>query len=565
MRVNFTYISTIALSMVFLTSCSDNEILTTYEEVKEQADPVPLIFKPYISASIESEATTRANLNYLAGVLRSGKNSEMENFRSFPWFDETAALNQPWNITGLGSETGARNTGPKPAYRLGKYTNNSYIVGIYGYYGLNNDVPMTWDEMTNDTYLSSLTSSFMTNQPLLHTAGKPNTKEDVPYTDVWEYSPLRYWPNSTNNDNVKVTFVSYYPFQDFEERGIGIDDNGKITGNGYYRDGRDLDGDEIADLADLRCITPPAKDAKGKDAYLFTFKQNENISEHIDFLLGLDKDETKQGVGNGIDLTLKHTLCAVMFDLRTNGVGTGVTYEINSVSLEGLYGKGKVYPTTSGIVWESQYLDEITNYTLDFAEHADTSTGHDLFNGHFVKPVFSGNNKIRYSRHLIYQNDKQKVEGIITVNGVEKNINGADINYVNNSRGMECLMLVIPQEVEVDKDGNLKDAYLVVNYDITYEYSDGIVNVFRNNEEKIKLKDQVYENNVNKSRQLFMPGRFMVFNILFDGPKQITMDAVVSDWDDIEEYEMSTDPVDDEDEGGGDQQGGDQQGGDPEP
>lgn len=540
MRIRYAYILAWALSALVLTSCSDNEILTTYEEVKEQADPVPLVFNPYINTSIESEATTRANLNYLTSVISSGKtDSGLENFSTFPWFDETAALNQSWDIDGVGSLAGYRNTGLKPNYRFGKATINSYIVGIYGYYDSNS--ANGWVQLSASP---TLTANFMTNQPLRHLNEKPENAEDYDYNNAhWEYSPLRYWPNSTNNA-AKVSFISYYPFQDFAERGIGINSDGKYTFEGYYRNGRDWKDDPCADFADLTCITPPANDAIGKDAYLFTFKQNEKIENHIDFLLGLDQDKTKQAVGSsGITLTMKHTLCAVMFDLRTNGLQSGVTYEINSVSLEGLYGKGKVYPTTSDPVWEPQYLEEgNTTYTLDFYEHRD------IFNGYFDKPIFiGGKGQIRYHRNLIYQNKKDKSRGTIKVEGNDFNIVGNNVIYVDNSRGMECLMLVIPQLVEKDKEDNPKDAYLVVNYDMTVDYGDGNIIVYKNNEEKIKLKDEVVDKDKKTyKRQLFQPGRFMVFNILFDGPKQITMDAYDTDWEAEDERQV---PIEDKQTG----------------
>ena len=549
MRVRFAYILAWMLSVLVMTSCSDNEILTSYEEVKEQADPVPLFFSPYISTSVESEATTRANLSYLTGVLSSGSTSMMDVFSSFPWFDEETAKKQSWDIANVGSKAGTKTVKinndnvKKDDYRFGKATSNSYIVGIYGYYDHNS--ANGWEQLSASP---TLTANFMTNQPLRHLNEKPENAEDYDYDNAhWEYSPLRYWPNSKDNA-AKVSFISYYPFQDFSERGIGIDSNLKYTFDGYYRAGQDLDNDGIADLADLTCITPPANDAVGKDAYLFTFKQNENIENHIDFLLGLNKDETKKNIGSGIDLTMKHTLCAVMFDLRTNGLQSGVTYEINSVSLEGLYGKGKVYPTTSDPVWEPQYLEEgNTTYTLDFYEHRD------IFNGWFDKPIFTGGNgQTRYRRELIYQNSKNNSVGTISVNGSPKYLK--DLDYVENSRGMECLMLVIPQLVEKDKDNNDKDAYLVVNYNFIYN-NNGHMNVFRNNEEKIKLKDEVYEGNGSQrliKRQLFKPGRLMVFNILFEGPDKIKMLARDTDWEDEEDWVL---PMDD-DEGAGSGTGG---------
>lgn len=114
-------------------------------------------------------------------------------------------------------------------------------------------------------------------------------------------------------------------------------------------------------------------------------------------------------------------------------------------------------------------------------------------------------------------------------------------------------MMVIPQKVEVSSDGvTPKKAYLVVNYDITYKYSGGVTNIFKDNEEWIQLKDDEKQDNKYKNkRQMFLAGTFLTFNIRFLGPKQIEMDAVVSDWEDTEEYDLPTDDYNDSGEGQG--------------
>ena len=102
-----------------------------------------------------------------------------------------------------------------------------------------------------------------------------------------------------------------------------------------------------------------------------------------------------------------------------------------------------------------------------------------IFQDFFTTPYFTGTKQQRYRRQLIYENTGTKAENI--------GITESDTKNHSNSRGMKYLMLVIPQKVEVEQDGiTPKKAYLVVNYDITYEYSDGI-EVFYEDEQEINL------------------------------------------------------------------------------
>jgi hypothetical protein len=503
----------LVVAALTLMNCSKNELLSSFEEEQEQSMsslPLPLQFTPYVGN--RTEATTRADLNYLSNIeTMSDKSNGKWVFNSFPWYrSDPDYPNDP--DKGTGSARGARINYPFD-FRFGKLGNNSYIVGVYGYYGLNNDEPMLWNTMTDIANISSLTSNFMTNQPLLHVDSL-----------TWTYSPLKYWPNSTNNNNVKVTFVSYYPFQDYPESGRGYNPTTGVTG--YYRDGKNANGvedDRYVDFSD--CIVPPAKGATGEDAYTFTFTQKDNLEEQIDFLLGINQNVTKQKVnGNpSIDLNLKHTMCSVLFDLRAPAfslpANTEVYYYINSISLEGLYNKGKVYPVVNGDSFDIQWkeLEGNANYTLTFDDP-------DNFHGKFTRPSFTGTKQQRYRRQLIYENSGTKAENI--------DITESDTKKLSNSRGMKYLMLVIPQKVDVSSDGiTPKKAYLVVNYDIKYVYSDGVTNIFKDNEERILLKDN--EKHDNKG-QLFIAGKFLTFNIRFLGPKQITMDAVLTDWDEGE-------------------------------
>lgn len=500
MKTKLSYILAFT-SCVFMVSCSEHDVLNSYEEIKEIKENVeelvPLSFIPYVATDVEKNATTRADLNYLSNVYKDDySDMNLSTFNAFPWYSN-----------GTGSATGTKSG--KPDYRFGTYENNSYIVGMYGYYGLDGDSPMTWSTMTNNTNLPSLSSNFMTNQPLLHTGSNS--------TD-WEYNPLKYWPNTTGN-NAKVTFISYYPFQDFEPA-VGQEDK-----NPYYRNGQTVGGKKYADLT---CITPPALDARGEAAYTFTFEQHNEIGDQVDFLLGINKDIQKQGVNSdGISLELKHTLCAVAFDLRSETFDTGgakVRYEVNYISLEGLYGKGKVYPTNAGPVWKD--LERETTYTLNFEDYAD------YLNGPPYKPVFEDGKNWRYRRQFFYNNYKS----------TSTLPSGNTYTNTKNSMGMKLLMLVIPQKVELANDGATpKNAYVVVNYNITYDYGGGIVNSFPNNTEKIKLIDSQKQKSSDDKTQLFPVGKFITFNISFKGPKTIIMeDVTVSDWDDTVEYDLPT-------------------------
>ena len=222
---------------------------------------------------------------------------------------------------------------------------------------------------------------------------------------------------------------------------------------------------------------------------------------------------------NGISLNLHHTLCAVIFEIKAlqGAIPSGFEITINSLKLEGLYGKGKVRPTTASpwVEW-SDLENGDSSYTLEFTGAEEDF--HSSVTG-ITKPVFGPNpsGEVRLSQGTIYENVKGKSKGTL--------YNRSD--WVSNARGMKFLMLVIPQKVTE------RDAYLVINYDMSYTTTDPNTPniVYKNCEEKIKLYDD--KKTKGNTDQLFNAGKTIIFNVQILGPEKIDMDvAIENDWGD---------------------------------
>ena len=103
----------------------------------------------------------------------------------------------------------------------------------------------------------------------------------------------------------------------------------------------------------------------------------------------------------------------------------------------------------------------------------------------------------------------------------------------SNSRGMKYLMLVVPQKAEKEEDNTTaKESFLVVKYDVTYEYSSGSnphVVKYTDCIEKIQLKDD-QKTATSIQGQLFVAGRILTFNVGFR-LEGINMSAEMMDWD----------------------------------
>ena len=506
----------VMLTALLLVGCTDHEVLTTYEVVKETYNPIPISFSPYVGTEQEVEATTRADLNYLIYYMRDFNISNNQfRYRNIPFLGEQRSGHT----------------------RIGHAAYNNYIVGVYGFWHDGSD----WE---TDKDKTTLQADFMTNQPLLH-LWKNNT--DGPY---WTYSPLKYWPNNNasggtngySTETDKVTFISYYPFQDY-------------SGGEYYKDGTGTSTTEpVATLKsntatipadgiqywtfednavyktknniNLTCITPPAKNATWKAAYTFGFQQKAETKDHLDFMLGINEDVTKQNIGNNVTLNLRHALCAVYVKVNFDGwaresnnvyveeMPDNVKWTINSVTLAGVYDKGTVTPKTTangtGFDWTLITEDELGNpispvdYTI-FTEDP--------------RPIGNFNVSLKDD----YTSDKplsQKYKRTTGSGYLEKD----NVYTTSNGAGLKWLILALPQKAN-------ENTYLKIDYDLEYTYNTGIEPlkvVYKNCKESYKLPTGTFD---------FPAGKRVVFNVYFY-LKSVSMDATMADWDEEEYYNI---------------------------
>lgn len=543
MRIRFDYIWLLIFLVGVLIGCSDHEILDSYVEkvesvgeIQEAETLMPFDFEPYISTQTETTADTRADLNYLAYPSESVKDYRNSHFQFIP---------------ALGIKIGTNNwyggNNEKYNYRFGRTAYNSYMVGVFAYSHGTTD----WDDAKDNAE-----ANLMTNQPILRLPLDPTKKEmtqdNLNTTSVWKYTPKKYWPNGNGN---KVTFIAYYPFQDYQfmedgstgtyyRNGTGTTKNPKtenpiiIDGTSYYDPWND---NTLWPNVDLTCITPPTSDADpGPDSYTFTFKQKANVREHVDFLMGITQNQTRKGVSpidaNKISLKLCHTLTAVKFNITLNedlGLLEGQTapsrieVKIHSIGLEGLYTQGKVYPYIEGgktkFNWSEQSL---LNDASNLVEFDVNNTG-----------------TIQYPFIRAYQDDRPTFvyDGSSWTTDYNKDVNiynnhkdgvGASPKYGENSRGYRYMLLVIPQYVQKEPDGSsttsaIREPKLVVNYTVTYNYSDGSAVYYPDQKSSVALSD------FSSSKPLFEPGKMLSFNITYN-LHGIQMDASLDT--DMEEW-----------------------------
>ena len=548
MRKRIIYIVLWAFVAVILQGCQRTELIETYEEVKEKTQQaVPLSFEPYTATSIEASADTRADVSYLTAVDNNG-GGRRNYYNSIPSFGAQQGTNSAYSKAAFGYDYDTRLN-----YRFGRTAYNSYIVGVYGFA----HVCFTWSEAKN-----TAVANLMTNQPLLRLPNNPNGyKYDnyykggyanfVPNNSHWDYEPKKYWPN---DKYANVTFITYYPFQDYNglpyyRDGSSSHENADFTLNGTtYKDYNDPN--TPYQDADLTFIEPPLADATGPSAYTFTFRQQNDVQKHIDFLLGI-KELDERPPGNQVTLNLNHTLCAVQFsfdNIGTNYVGQWkkindaaqevpdeIKIQVNKIGFEGLYTKGDVYPYKDGdavkIQWDNlrNYdADDITNYGSDkeayMVEFEDNSGEGAVDKYPFILARIDDRPTFTYTKTAeswTYQNQT-------TANIYTKETAGNNRLYGQNSRGFRYLLLVVPQTVN-DND----NAKLVVDYDLSYRMGDDWV-IYKNTISKVKLDDNLKDKNKG---QLFIAGRMLVFNVRFT-PIGIQADAEVVEWPGDEELEV---------------------------
>jgi len=549
---NILYIMAFGLTALSIFGCSENEVVTSYEEVKATTEPIPVTFSTYVGEMTDGSASTRADLQYLA------------------FFHPESGNRMYKNIPFLGESRNNESNIPRDGTQIGHAAYNNYIVGVYGFWHEGSD----WNTDKDDP---ALKADFMTNQPLLH-LWDPDTAGRAPY---WYYSPTKYWPNSNVKETAsgyvgsrdKVTFISYYPFQDY----VSMGRDASASTPGYYRDGqgtsvtdrihwigqdgKDGSGNNLPynglsdrnfttinnisyktfsdsrtkQNKDLTNIVPPAKDAVGDLACTFEFQQKPNVEDHIDFMMGLNEHEPDYTLNQEVTLNLKHTLCAIFFlcdfsdptkDVYGNyyqEVPSKVKWKVNSIKLKGLKDHAKVVP----------YFDENNLIKFDWKEWYPIDEEHPLVPHTQDYTIFQDESDTRIFPNCTYNVEKNDsyVEGTtITKNNLKyktptpasggaRNFN-VYTNPDSKGWGYKWIILALPQtttdqcEVEVD-------------YNLTYEYADKGLTVLYQNCKDVK---QISGLNLEAGKALY----FKLFFYL----KDIKMDAEVKEWPTDEELEV---------------------------
>jgi hypothetical protein len=548
MRIHGLIISIILLSILY--GCADSEVLSTYEGVKEVSEPqVPISFTTYVGDTPDESATTRADWNYLVYY----KNGENGRYNNIPFEGQQG----------------------NDSRRLGHLAYNSYIVGVYGFVHQND-----WKDAA-----ATAEADFFTNQPLLH----KYKKEGSTNTLYWDYSPKKYWPNNNasggsngySNQTDKVTFISYYPYQGYEDDDLYYRDGegdkrqteyvnsgssfkiGDITyytfenktyeysSKGYdYKDYGDWREPALAEK-DLRNIIPPkAKDNSGNpltgaEAYTFTFQQKEKVTKHIDFMMGINPNCTKPSVTDNVVLNLKHQLCAIRYAVSFNSnryydssasrwvyleyMPDVVKIEIKSIKLRGLYDKGTIAP-----VWDSVNEKYDFRWTIDKTIPPVTYTA-------FYDPEYSNDPKLMYhARWGIKDGYNPATDGLDKKYErkayLDNNKLADDFYNANNTKGdgLKWLILALPQTVA-------DDTYVDIEYDLTYKY-----NLDINGDPLPAGQEQnFYYKKCTESFKMpngteFKAGKLMQILLTFYW-QGISMDAKLTDWPDDEYLDIEGD------------------------
>ena len=163
----------------------------------------------------------------------------------------------------------------------------SESFGVLAYYTQNS----TWNAAA-----ASATPNFMYNQKVAWST--TNT--------TWNYSPMKYWPNNTND---KVSFFAYAPYDD---------QNATTT---VYNNGIELSG----------------KNEIGAPTIYFTV--NSSIADQVDLLYASEIDKNREKVS----FNFKHALSRIGFSAKAADDYGDTVIKMTSVSLKGkFYQSGKL-------------------------------------------------------------------------------------------------------------------------------------------------------------------------------------------------------------------------------
>ena len=158
----------------------------------------------------------------------------------------------------------------------------SESFGVLAYYTQNN----AWSAAA-----ATATPNFMYNQKVAWST--TNT--------TWNYSPMKYWPNNTND---KVSFFAYAPYE--ETPATGANKGIKLSSN------------------------------TTNDTPAIDFTVNSNITNQVDLVYASAKDKNKEVV----DFQFKHALSRIGFSAKAADDYGPTTIKVKSISIS-----GKFYPS----------------------------------------------------------------------------------------------------------------------------------------------------------------------------------------------------------------------------
>ena len=163
------------------------------------------------------------------------------------------------------------------------------VVGVYGFYHDGCTFATDPDNIADFMYHTALTKQS---------------------DGSWTYSPIKYWPNEygTGAESTDVDCLSFWGYYPREATGLSLYGAGTTTA--YDND------------------TPGIPKA--------AFTVNSDISQQVDLLFSLpEKDLTKPGINESVQLKFRHALSLVQFNITTAGgdLPEGSVVSIKSISL----------------------------------------------------------------------------------------------------------------------------------------------------------------------------------------------------------------------------------------
>lgn len=186
--------------------------------------------------------------------------------------------------------------------------------GVFAYYTEN----ATWTAVGSTAY-----PNFMYNEQITHVGGD------------WTYSPVKYWPNNTND---KVSFFAYAPYEEAPDTGVN------------------------------KGITFSSKGDSGAPTIDFTVNTT-SIKDQVDLVYASELDKNRELV----DFQFKHALSRIGFVAKAAGEYGITNISLKSVSLTGNFYQSGTFNFSNDGLWSNF----VTSTTTDITYKPTLKDGYD--------------------------------------------------------------------------------------------------------------------------------------------------------------------------------------------